>query len=91
MGGDAMTKNLTVHAPQRWEYAELTRSTEKFLVHDMNEQGQLGWELVSVSQFKDRKGELVWTAFLKRPCGKHEVAPVGSALNEQVRIEPPKK
>ena len=86
-----MTKNLTVHAPQRWEYTELTRSTEAFLLHDLNELGQDGWELVTVNQFKDRKGELMWTAFAKRPCGKHEVAPVASALNEQIRIEPKKK
>lgn len=86
-----MTRNLTVHAQQRWEYAELTRSTETFLLHDLNEKGQDGWELVSVIQGKDRKGELTWTAFMKRPCGKHEVAPIASALQEQIRIEPRKK
>jgi hypothetical protein len=83
-----MAATQTVQAPQRWEYSVVTRSTEVFLVHDLNEQGQEGWELVSVDRGTDRKGALTLTAFLKRPCGKHDVAPVESALNEQIRIEP---
>jgi hypothetical protein len=85
------TMNVMVQGQQRWEYAGVTRSTETFLIHDLNEQGQQGWELVSITQGKDRKGEIAWTAFLKRPCGKHDVPPVNAALQQQVRIEPPKK
>jgi hypothetical protein len=83
-----MAATQTVQVPQRWEYSVITRGTEKFLVHDLNEQGQEGWELVSVDRGTDRTGALTLTAFLKRPCGKQDVAPVESALNEQIRIEP---
>ena len=86
-----MTSTPTICAPQRWEYEVITRNTEKFLIHDLNEQGQEGWELVSAAQTKNAKGEMIWTAFLKRPCGKHDVAPVESAMNQQIRIEPKKK
>jgi hypothetical protein len=86
-----MTANQTIHAPQRWEYTVITRSTEAFLIHDLNERGQEGWELVTTDRGKDRKGELTWTAYLKRPCGKHDVGPLASSLNEQIRIQPVKK
>ena len=66
-----MSKTATVHAQQKWEYMELTRKTEGFLMNDLNELGQTGWELVSVSMHKDAKSGLgqaqCWTAFLKRP------------------------
>ncbi len=83
-----MTAAQTIQAPQRWEYSVITRSTEKFLIHDLNEHGQEGWELVSVDRGKDRTGAATLTAIMKRPCGKHDVAPIESALNEQIRIEP---
>ncbi len=66
-----MTKTAVIQAQQRWEYKELTRKTEEFLVNDLNEHGKLGWDLVSVSYSKAAKSGLgeafVWTAFLKRP------------------------
>lgn len=52
---------------QRWEYLTLTRKSESFLMNDLNDHGQQGWELVSASYYKDMKGSMVWTAFLKRP------------------------
>ena len=90
-GGVEMTASQTIRAPQRWEYCVVSRSTENYLVHDLNERGQEGWELATASSGKDRKGEIRWIAFLKRPCGKHDVPSVDSALNEQIRIEPQKK
>ena len=86
-----MTANQMIRAPQRWEYSVITRSTEAFLVNDLNERGQEGWELATATCGKDRKGEPQWIAFLKRPCGKHDVSRVDSALNQQIRIEPVKK
>ena len=86
-----MTASHTIRAPQRWEYSVVSRSTETYLVHDLNEQGQEGWELVSASSGKNRKGEPKWIAFLKRPCGKHDVSRTDAALHEQHRIEPIKK
>ena len=86
-----MTASQMVRVPQRWEYTVITRSTETFLVQDLNERGQEGWELATAYCGRDRKGEFQWTAFLKRPCGKHDVSRVDSALNEQIRIEPQKK
>lgn len=76
-----MSKTATVHAQQRWEYMELTRKTEGYLVNELNELGQAGWELVSVSFHKDTKSglgaALAWTAFLKRPHSGHaQPAPI---------------
>ena len=62
-----MTKTVMLHAQQKWEYMELTRKTETYLLSEINDCGQHGWELVSVTHGKDLKGDLSWTAFLKRP------------------------
>jgi hypothetical protein len=62
-----MTQTATVHAQQRWEYMEVTAKSEGYLIKDLNESGQQGWELISIIHGKDRKGEVTWTAFLKRP------------------------
>lgn len=62
-----MTKVATVQAQQKWDYCSASRRTENTLVAAVNELGQSGWELVSVIQHKDGKGELLWTGFLKRP------------------------
>ena len=54
----------------KWEYLELSRKTENYLVIDLNDLGEAGWELVSVIYHKDLKGlgeSWSWTAFLKRP------------------------
>ena len=70
-----MSKTATVHAQQKWEYMELSRKTEGYLINDLNELGQVGWEMVSVSFHKGAKSGLgeswVWTAFLKRPHSPH--------------------
>jgi hypothetical protein len=62
-----MSKTATVHAQQMWEYQCLSRTTENYLLNDLNEAGGEGWELVSTQQHKNVKGAMVWTAFLKRP------------------------
>lgn len=91
-----MTKTATIQAQQKWEYMELTRKTETYLVDEMNDLGQQGWELVSTSHGKDRKGEWGWTAFLKRPFvpggGGTEMtsaAATSRAPAEETRREPP--
>ena len=66
-----MNKTVMLHAQQKWEYMELTRKTESYLLSEINDCGQQGWELVSVTHGKDLKGELSWTAFLKRPFVGH--------------------
>jgi hypothetical protein len=66
-----MSKTATIQAQQKWEYVELTRKTEAYLIEEINEIGQQGWELVSVFNGKDRKGDTVWIAFLKRPYVAH--------------------
>ena len=66
-----MSKTATIQAQQKWEYIELTRKTEAYLIEEINEIGQQGWELVSVFNGKDRKGDTVWIAFLKRPYVAH--------------------
>ena len=51
---------------QKWEYCLLTRKTEGFLLNDLNSFGQDGWELVNILYYKDAKGIMCWTGFLKR-------------------------
>lgn len=82
-----MTKTATVHAIQKWEYQFLTKKTEAYLVKELNELGQIGWELVAAGQGKDRAGELSWTAFLKRPYVPHPTRPVEEGAADQV-VEP---
>jgi len=62
-----MTKTVTVHAQQKWEHFVLTRKSETYLTSELNVLGQEGWELVTVLYYKDLKGIMCWTAFLKRP------------------------
>ncbi len=92
-----MTKTAVILAQQRWEYKELTRKTEEFLVNDLNEHGKLGWDLVSVSYSKAAKSGLgeafVWTAFLKRPLVHHPGDPppettAGAAETAKPSVEP---
>ena len=77
------TKTATIQAQQKWEYIELTRKTEAYLLEEINEIGQQGWELVSVFNGKDRKSDTVWIAFLKRPFVAH-----GSNHHEDHHHEP---
>ncbi|MEN6449138.1 MAG: hypothetical protein ABFC96_01480 [Thermoguttaceae bacterium] len=60
-------KTVTVQAQQRWEYCVETRKTESSLLVSLNKFGQEGWDLVEVLYYKDMKGVMEWTAFLKRP------------------------
>lgn len=90
-----MTKTATVHAQQKWEYNEVTRKTETFLLNDLNDAGQHGWEAMTVIHWKDRSGEDRWTAFFKRPFVTHAgadssrtEAAARQAPPEQNRIEP---
>lgn len=62
-----MTKVATVQAQQKWDYCSESRRTESTLIAAINEIGQSGWELVNILYHKDPKGEMLWTAFLKRP------------------------
>jgi hypothetical protein len=68
-----MSKTATVHAQQKWEYMEITRKTEGYLINELNQLGGVGWELVSVLYHRDVKSAMgsadAWTAFLKRPQG----------------------
>ena len=91
-----MSKTTTVHAQQKWEYVELTRKSAPYLVKELNEYGQKGWELVTMTQALDRKGEVAWTAVLKRPFSDHtspakkKAAPVGSQVSpKKQEVEPP--
>ena len=91
-----MTKTATVHAQQKWEYMEATRKTERFLLNDLNDAGQHGWELVSMAHGAKSSGTEYWTAFLKRPfiphVGAHDGKDEGAhGVPEQNVIQPPKQ
>jgi hypothetical protein len=60
-------KTVTIRAQQKWDYCVESRKTETYLLMALNELGRQGWELVGVHHHKDPKGEMSWTAFLKRP------------------------
>jgi hypothetical protein len=65
-----MSTATAAHVQQKWEYLELTRKTETYLVNELNQLGEEGWELVSVTYRKDPKAASEawsWTVFLKRP------------------------
>lgn len=85
-----MPKTATVHAQQRWEYMEITRKTEGYLIAELNKLGESGWELVSVSYHKAAKSGLgeawSWTAFLKRPHAQHSAKV--SAGEEKAAVDP---
>ena len=73
----------------KWEYMEITRKTEAFLVGDMNQLGAEGWELVSVVKHRDGKGISEfwsWTAFLKRPSTGHYVPKSLETLNARKEL-----
>jgi len=74
-----MTKTATIQAQQRWDYCLETRKTESSLLNTINGLGQQGWELVNVLYYKDIKGVMSWTAFLKRPS----VGQAPAATNQQ--------
>lgn len=82
-----MTKTVTVHAQQKWEYRTVVKHTENALLTELNEVGRAGWELVSASFNKDLKGIWAWTAVLKRPLAQQAGA-AASAAEEAVRSEP---
>jgi len=58
-------------AQAKWEYMQLARKTEEYLVNDLNKLGQVGWEMIAVSRQKQAKSGMgsaeAWVAFLKRP------------------------
>ncbi len=83
-----MTKTAVVHSRQRWEYQSVTRRTEVTLEKDLNELGQEGWELVSIDHGKDMKGNVTWTAFMKRPAAPQ---PPGASPDVQARETAPQR
>ena len=60
-------KTAIVQAQQKWETVAITRKTDAVLAEEMNELGEQGWEMVTAFYYKDAKGTMTWTAFLKRP------------------------
>jgi hypothetical protein len=86
-----MSTAATSQPQHQWEYMEITRKTEAFLVGDMNQLGAEGWELVSVIQHQDGKGMsefASWTAFLKRPAMGQNVPKSMEVLGTAARKEP---
>ena len=74
-----MPENKVVYAQQRWEYRSFFKRTDTALENELNVLGQSGWELVSFHCGKDRKGEMAWTAFVKRPVSGQPLTTPGDA------------
>jgi hypothetical protein len=86
-------KTAIVHGQQKWEHLAISRKTEAVLVEEMNELGEQGWEMVGVFYYKDPKGSMTWTAFLKRPKfgqAAKESAPAPAAAAESPGQSPDK-
>ena len=86
-----MSKTVTVQAQQKWEFCISTRKTETALLADLNPMGQEGWELVSVEYYKDAKGTMSWTAFLKRPSSGQAAPPSAPEKASPVIVQPTAK
>lgn len=80
-----MPENEVVYAQQRWEYLSFFKRTDTALENELNILGQSGWELVSFHCGKDRKGEMAWTAFVKRPLSDQPLEAPGGASVAQAR------
>jgi hypothetical protein len=71
-------KTVVVRSQQKWEHMAINRRSEAAMLEETNLAGQEGWELVSVLYYKDAKGEMAWTAFMKRPGGGAAAAEPGA-------------
>jgi hypothetical protein len=86
-----MTKMVTVQAQQRWEYSLETRKSESALLLRLNAMGEQGWEAVDVLYYKDAKGIMSWTAFLKRPSATHAAGQAATNGNSAMAMPSPAK
>jgi hypothetical protein len=86
-----MTQTVTTQTQQKWEYCLVTRKTEPALLGECNRLGQEGWELVDVLFYKDLKGVMCWTSFLKRRSTGESPMPAGpaAALSSEAAKETP--
>jgi len=87
-----MTKAVTIRGQQRWDYHLETRKTETALLRELTELGQQGWELVDILYYKDIKGSMAWSAFLKRPSAAPPPStgqPPAAGIEAHVTIQPP--
>ncbi len=79
----------------KWEYMQLNRKTEEYLINDMNKLGEEGWELVAITRQKDAKSGMgagvAWVAFLKRPytgtIDRHEIVKAAAKVAAPVAGE----
>ena len=66
-----MSTSEVTESGKKWEYMEITRKTEGYLINDLNDLGQEGWELVTVLFHKLSGSGMgsadAWVAILKRP------------------------
>jgi hypothetical protein len=78
-------KTVIVQSQQRWENMVVSRRTETTLIEELNNFGLKGWEVVSILYYKDPKGVMAWSAFLKRPCSG--TAPAAVQITEEAEGE----
>jgi hypothetical protein len=85
-----MTTTAAVLTQQKWEYCNITRKTDGPLLAECNILGQDGWEMVDVLYYKDMKGVMCWTAFLKRTADGHTSGPASQANPADMVYRPSK-
>jgi hypothetical protein len=90
-----MSENPAADAERtKWEYRTLFRKTEEYLVDDLNELGEEGWDVVAIEYHKDPGGmgdSMIWTAFLKRPYTGERPVSLKHAVREADEIAKKKK
>ncbi len=78
------TSEATESGKKKWEYMEITRKTEGYLINDLNDLGKEGWELVTVLYHKLASSGMgsadAWVAILKRPFS-------GQAMKKMAGLE----
>ena len=82
-----MSQTVIAQSLEKWEYCLVTRKTEPPLLGEFNRLGQDGWELVDVLFYKDLKGVMCWTGFLKRRSTGESPMPGGTAAAAKVTSE----
>ena len=84
-------KTVVLQGQQKWECRAVSAFSESAATEAVNEAGQEGWEPFTACYYKDFKGSMVWTVWVKRPStGERQKSAASGATEAPARVEPPK-